>query len=250
MRKQILLVFSVLCSFFSVFICNAQTIKNEYFNKHFVQTTNMSKSVYLKKTTNYGDSILIIEISEKESKKLLFKEFYKNGEPFGVWLTEKHGVRYSQNYNFIINYTKDVQCERGHSDMRQITNPFEDYNTWNYKAPRKNGKLFNIHEYMDLNIVYPPLANEKGIQGKVYLSFKISKEGEISEVRVIKGANILLDKEAVRVLKMIKFDNPPSIGLIPQEFCLTIPIEFKLTQSKSRTNRFYSTDDQGATWTQ
>ena len=115
-----------------------------------------------------------------------------------------------------------------------MQNIFIDDNILNYKAPRKNEKLFNLHEYLDMNIVYPYLARKGGIEGEVFLKFKISKEGEVTDVHVLKGTHVLLDKEAVRVLQLIKFDNPPSIGGIPQEMCLTLPFKFVLNRNDDR----------------
>ncbi|MCR5243887.1 MAG: energy transducer TonB [Bacteroidales bacterium] len=48
---------------------------------------------------------------------------------------------------------------------------------------------------------YPRKAKKAGIQGQVIVSFKITAEGKLTDVKVKKGVHPLLDKEAVRVIK-------------------------------------------------
>ena len=50
------------------------------------------------------------------------------------------------------------------------------------------------------NIVYPELAIENGIQGRVTVQFTIDKDGSVKDVKVLRGADSTLDKEAVRVI--------------------------------------------------
>lgn len=59
--------------------------------------------------------------------------------------------------------------------------------------------------YAELNskIVYPPMAKEAGISGKVTLSFRINAEGHVDDVIILKRAHPELDAEAVRVIKLL-----------------------------------------------
>lgn len=55
--------------------------------------------------------------------------------------------------------------------------------------------------YLSRNIKYPVFAQENNIQGNVICEFIVSKDGTIRDVKVIKGVDQSLDKEAVRVIK-------------------------------------------------
>ena len=55
--------------------------------------------------------------------------------------------------------------------------------------------------WVNKNIKYPVLAMENGISGKVYIQFVIEKDGSITDVKVARGVDSSLDKEAVRVVK-------------------------------------------------
>ncbi len=78
------------------------------------------------------------------------------------------------------------------------------------------------------SIVYPKVAKENGIEGKVYIQFVVSAKGTISDVVVKKNPNQFLSDEAVRVVKMM----PPWIPgkqngkSVPTYFM--IPIDFRL----------------------
>lgn len=50
------------------------------------------------------------------------------------------------------------------------------------------------------NIIYPEIAKENGVQGRVTLQFEIGKDGTVTNVKVLRGVDSSLDKEAVRVV--------------------------------------------------
>ncbi len=59
-------------------------------------------------------------------------------------------------------------------------------------------------EFLTKNIVYPNAEREKGIQGTVYVTFIVETDGNLSNVKVIRGVNKALDTEAVRVVNLMK----------------------------------------------
>ena len=60
-----------------------------------------------------------------------------------------------------------------------------------------------MYEFLNENLRYPEEAKEKGISGKVFVQFVISREGEVTDVIVVKGIGGGCDEEAVRVVKMM-----------------------------------------------
>ena len=69
--------------------------------------------------------------------------------------------------------------------------------------PMFNGKNADngFREYVNSRIVYPTKAMEQGISGSVIVEFIIEKDGSLSNVKVIRGTDPLLDNEALRVVK-------------------------------------------------
>ena len=52
----------------------------------------------------------------------------------------------------------------------------------------------------DAKLVYPEIAKETGVQGRVMLQFTVNTDGSVSNVKVLRGVDASLDKEAVRVV--------------------------------------------------
>lgn len=59
----------------------------------------------------------------------------------------------------------------------------------------------NLDEWIAQNLQYPPLALEKGIAGTVYVQFIVERDGTISNIKVVRGIEESLDKEAVRLIE-------------------------------------------------
>ena len=55
---------------------------------------------------------------------------------------------------------------------------------------------------MNSRLVYPEIAKENGVQGRVTLQFTVEKDGTVTKVKVLSGVDTSLDKEAVRVVSM------------------------------------------------
>lgn len=70
------------------------------------------------------------------------------------------------------------------------------------EMPGFNGEGTNgFLKYIGNNLKYPLVAQENGIQGRVYVQFVVEPNGSVSNVTVIRGVDPALDKEAIRVVK-------------------------------------------------
>lgn len=67
--------------------------------------------------------------------------------------------------------------------------------------PEFPGGMKNLNKWLSNNMVYPEKAQEMGLKGRVYLNFIVGKDGSISDVKVTRSVDRLLDAEAVRVIK-------------------------------------------------
>lgn len=59
-------------------------------------------------------------------------------------------------------------------------------------------------KYLRQNVEYPPIAQDNGIQGRVYIEFVVEKDGTPTQFKILKGVDPALDKEALRVAKTMK----------------------------------------------
>ena len=83
--------------------------------------------------------------------------------------------------------------------------------------------------YIRNNIHYPKEAAESGTQGTIYLTFVITKEGEISKIEILRGVDPFLDYEAYRVVSGMKKWKPATLDGEPIEMQLNMPIRFILS---------------------
>jgi protein TonB len=58
-----------------------------------------------------------------------------------------------------------------------------------------------LYKYLGENIKYPQMAKESGIQGRVFVTFVVERDGRVTDVRVLRGIGGGCDEEAVRVVE-------------------------------------------------
>lgn len=85
-----------------------------------------------------------------------------------------------------------------------------------------------LRKYISEHVNYPEIAKKNGIQGKVYVSFQVSKDGSVKDARVARGVDPSLDKEALRVIKNMPKWKPGKQRGEPVNVAYTLPIQFKL----------------------
>lgn len=69
------------------------------------------------------------------------------------------------------------------------------------EKPSFNGGDANqFSVWVNKRLVYPEIAKENGVQGRVTLQFTIEKDGSLTKIKVLRGVDPSLDKEAVRVV--------------------------------------------------
>ncbi len=83
-------------------------------------------------------------------------------------------------------------------------------------------------KWLQANVHYPTIAQENGIQGKVYVTFVVGKDGSISNAVVARGVDPSLDKEALRVVNAMPKWKPGMQRGKPVNVSFTVPINFVL----------------------
>ncbi len=92
--------------------------------------------------------------------------------------------------------------------------------------PGGDGALMS---FINKNIRYPQAAQDNNIQGKVVVQFVVTKTGKVGEVKVVRGVDKDLDREAVRVCKMLPAFSPGRNATgDPVAVWYTLPVQFKL----------------------
>ncbi len=94
--------------------------------------------------------------------------------------------------------------------------------------PEFPGGMAGLLKYIATHTKYPQIAKENGISGKVYVQFVIGKDGKVTDVKVVRGRDPYLDKEAVRVVKSLPAWKPGKQRGKPVKVSYIVPINFKL----------------------
>ena len=77
---------------------------------------------------------------------------------------------------------------------------------------------------------YPKVAKEQGIQGKVYVTFLVGKDGKVKDAKIARGVDPSLDNEALRVINELPRWKPGKANGEPVSVSYTVPINFALNQ--------------------
>ncbi len=96
------------------------------------------------------------------------------------------------------------------------------------ESPEFPGGLQKMYEYIQKNIRYPRMEKEAGIQGRVFVTFVVEKDGSITDVKVLKGVTEGLNKEAVRVIRSMPHWKPGKQRGRPVRVRVNLPINFIL----------------------
>ena len=94
--------------------------------------------------------------------------------------------------------------------------------------PEFKGGMAQLYTYLGNNIKYPVMAKESGIQGKVYVTFVVERDGSITDVRVLRGIGGGCDEEAIRVVAGMPSWKPGKQRGKPVRVQYNLPVRFTL----------------------
>ena len=96
------------------------------------------------------------------------------------------------------------------------------------EMPEFPGGPSAITAFINANVKYPVIAMENGVQGKVYISFVVNAKGKVENVKVVRGVDPSLDKEAMRVISALPDWKPGKQRNKPVKVSYTLPVNFVL----------------------
>ncbi|MFO8022186.1 MAG: TonB family protein [Perlabentimonas sp.] len=147
-------------------------------------------------------------------------------------------------FAFIVSCSEDEPIKPGHSDemLIELRKDSESTNATDTEVDAEN-EVFVVVEDMPLfkgqrseafrkfigeNLTYPEEAAQNGIEGRVFVSFIVEANGEVSSVKTVRGVHPLLDDEAVRVVESSPQWTPGKQRGKAVRTTFTFPISFKL----------------------
>jgi len=147
----------------------------------------------------------------------------------------------------ILNIVEDdveIDIELEIMDTEMDPNAMVDFSAIVVDEERETGEIFMIVEempqfpggeaalqrYLATSIRYPVIAQESGIQGKVFIQFVIDQQGNVTNAVVLRGVAPSLDNEALRVVQSMPRWTPGRQRNRPVRVSYTVPINFVLQQ--------------------
>lgn len=86
----------------------------------------------------------------------------------------------------------------------------------------------SLMKFFGDNTRYPSIARENGIEGVVFVSYVVETDGSVSEVKIKRGVDHFLNKEALRVVSLLDGYEPGMQGGKPVRVPYVVPIRFQL----------------------
>jgi TonB family protein len=151
----------------------------------------------------------------------------ESSKEFKHKLLPKPGDYVNLNKINIISYLSKT-IESGISNGKsENTNKVYDFVSIE-KQPEFPGGVTKFYKYVGSNIKYPKMAQDKNVQGKVFLSFVVERDGSLSDIQITRGLGSGTDEEAIRVLEESPKWNPGIQNGLAVRVKYNININFKL----------------------
>ena len=95
------------------------------------------------------------------------------------------------------------------------------------EMPQYPGGAQALLEFLNQNVQYPEEAEKAGIQGRVIATFVVEKDGSVSNARVVKSVDPMLDAEALRVINAMPKWKPGKQNGELVRVKYTVPLSFR-----------------------
>ena len=123
---------------------------------------------------------------------------------------------------WLYDYRESVVVEE---EVEEEAIPFE---LIEQKPSFQGGDANEFSKWVNSKLVYPEIAKENGVQGRVTLQFTVEADGRVTNVKVLRGVDESLDKEAVRVVSSSPKWKPGKQRDRAVKVTYTFPVIFQL----------------------
>jgi len=200
------------------FCCaGGQSINGHSVSNELILVLDVSRNPYLTMLYCHNNDISTLDVSKNTNLTELFcslNQLYRldvsNNKKLKELIYDEHRVELiasaEQKKRF---QERQQEREREWEQERRLQrqeSPFSDeiipYHIVEIK-PLFNGKDADKEflEWVTGNIVYPPAAKKNGITGRVIIEFLIDTDGNVTDIKILRSVDPLLDAELMRVVR-------------------------------------------------
>lgn len=184
----------------------------------------------------YNHSLLkqrIIMIQKNKSHRVVLFKYILSAPLFGLMLILSSAtINNSKAINTIHNEADNVLGSpvtsiASTNDYQQQENPNKVYEAVDHE-PEFIGGSDGFGKYLTKTIKYPAGARKDNIEGKVYISFIVERDGSLTDAKVLRGPGHGLNEEALRAIKLSPKWKPGIQAGKNVRVSYTIPVNFTL----------------------
>ncbi|MDD3321630.1 MAG: energy transducer TonB [Paludibacter sp.] len=95
----------------------------------------------------------------------------------------------------------------------------------------------DLLKFIQKTMNYPETARHDLIEGTVTISYLVELNGSTSQHKILKGIRDDIDKEALRICKLIKYAEPAKQANKPVRVKMVLPIIFSLNTARCRLTK-------------
>lgn len=162
--------------------------------KHGIDATQYQLFLIMKSAADHGYTLAnsLRSGTIKNRIKMMIKKKTKAASSLkALLLTPIIGLSLAATARTVTDYQTPQNPEKKAPEPFQLVEEKPSFN---------GGNATDFSKWVNERLVYPKEAKDKKIEGRLVLSFVITEKGKMTDVRVLRGADPLLDAEAVRVV--------------------------------------------------
>ena len=220
---------------------------HEYIADRKVLSTGHSAGEYKRLLLNQVFGVQLISLSNNFNHSLTKKRFIMMSKKSSkaVSLVKMMLIipaAVAMSIMFTVTFTEEVMAvDRGPDMLTPSSNSAvimavpqeEPVFTVVEEMPKYPGGQDALIKYMMTNVKYPENARKNGVQGTVFITFVVEKDGKVTQAKVLRGVDEELDKEALRVVQEMPKWNPGKEKGNAVRVQFNLPVAFKLDGGKT-----------------
>lgn len=109
------------------------------------------------------------------------------------------------------------------------------------QMPEFPGGQSAMMQFLSKNIQYPQQAKEAAIQGKVFAEFVVDNNGELHDIKILRGIGYGCDQEVIRVLKLMPKWKSGRMNGKAVSVRFRLPVNFKLADDEIKPKKNLNT---------
>ena len=147
-------------------------------------------------------------------------------------------VRYTLPVNFkLFSEEEAVHSEDTiQTEKKYNTKAIGDFFEFPDKMPEFPGGEMGLMSFLQRNLRYPQRAAMRKAEGRVVVQFVVDEKGAVSEIKVVESVDQDLDKEAMRICRMLPKFSPALLHGEPIKVWYTLPITFRIPRDTNQFN--------------